>query len=78
MTVLHEATAWATSALRARFAVTQTLTSHFQRPVLVDQPHTVRDTCGLPGADGRPAADNGVTTRGGGTVCVLAKPPAAP
>lgn len=35
--------------------------------VLHDRPHTVRDSCGLPGADGRRVVGNGIATRGGGT-----------
>lgn len=35
--------------------------------VLHDRPHTVRDSCGLPGADGRRVVRNGIATRGVGT-----------
>ncbi len=35
--------------------------------VLHDRPHTMRDSCGLPGADGRCVAGNGIAARGGGT-----------
>jgi len=31
-----------------------------------DRPHMVRDSCGLPAADGRRVAGNGIATRGGG------------
>jgi hypothetical protein len=34
---------------------------------MVDRPHTVRDSCGLPGGDGRRVAGNGIAMRGGGT-----------
>lgn len=73
MTVLDEAMAWATIALRARFAVTLTFSSTFKRPVLIDQPHTVRATCSELAEDGRTLVVSGVVLRSDGKVCTEAE-----
>jgi uncharacterized protein (TIGR00369 family) len=73
MTVIDEAMAWATIALRSRFAVTTEFTSRFRRPVLIDQPHLVRATCGELAADGRTLKVTATVTRADGKVCVEAE-----
>jgi acyl-coenzyme A thioesterase PaaI-like protein len=73
MTVIDEAMAWATIALRSRFAVTTQFTSRFRRPVLIDQPHLVRATCGVLADDGRTLPVTATVTRADGKVCVEAE-----
>lgn len=72
-TVIDEAMAWATIALRSRFAVTTELTTRFRRPVLIDQPHLVRATCGELAADGRTLRVSAVVTRADGKACAEAE-----
>ncbi len=73
LAILDEAMAWATIALRSRFAVTTEFTSRFRRPVLIDQPHLVRATCGELAADGRTLKVSAAVTRVDGKVCVEAE-----
>jgi uncharacterized protein (TIGR00369 family) len=73
ITVIDEAMAWATIALRSRFAVTTELTTRFRRPVLIDQPHLVRATCGELEADGRTLRVTATVTRADGKVCAEAE-----
>lgn len=73
MTVLDEAMAWATIALRSRFAVTTSFTSSFKRPVLIDVLHTVRATCGELAEDGRTLPVTATILRADGKTCVEAK-----
>lgn len=72
MTVLDEGMAWATIALRSRFAVTQEFTSSFRRPVLVGEPHSLVAECGPLGADGRSLEVTGRITRADGKLCASA------
>jgi uncharacterized protein (TIGR00369 family) len=73
MTVIDEAMAWATIALRSRFAVTTEFTSTFRRPVLIDTPHLVRATCQELEADGRTLRVSATVTRPDGKLCVAAE-----
>lgn len=73
MTILDEGMAWATIAVRSRFAVTTEFTSRFKRPVLIGQPHTMVVESGLLGEDGRTLLVTGVITRADGKVCVEAQ-----
>lgn len=72
MTVLDEGMAWATIALRSRFAVTQEFSCSFRRPVLIDAPHTLVAECGPLGEDGRSLDVTGHITRDDGKVCASA------
>lgn len=73
MTVLDEGMAWATIALRARFAVTQEFTTRFTRPVLIDRPHTLRAECGPLAEDGRTLVVTASISREDGKVCASAE-----
>jgi uncharacterized protein (TIGR00369 family) len=73
MTVIDEAMAWATIALRSRFAVTTEFTSTFRRPVLIDTPHLVRATCQELEEDGRTLRVSATVTRPDGKLCVAAE-----
>lgn len=73
MTVLDEGMAWATIALRSRFAVTKEFTSRFVRPVLIGQPHTLRAQCSELDADGRTLHVTGTVTRADGKTCTTAE-----
>lgn len=73
MTVIDEAMAWATIALRSRFAVTTEFTSTFRRPVLIDTVHVVRATCQELEADGRTLRVSATVTRPDGKLCVAAE-----
>jgi len=72
MTVLDEGMAWATIALRSRFAVTQSFTSRFSRPVLVGQTYTLRAECGPLAEDGRTLQVTATITRADGRTCTSA------
>lgn len=72
MTVLDEGMAWATIALRSRFAVTTEFTSAFRRPVLVGQPHTLVAECGLLEEDGRTLRVTASISRADGKLCTQA------
>ncbi len=72
MTVLDEGMAWATIALRSRFAVTKEFTSTFVRPVLIDQPHTMRAECSELAEDGRSLTVTAEITRADGKTCAKA------
>ncbi len=72
MTVLDEGMAWATIALRHRFAVTTEFTSRFRRPVLVGRQHSLRATCSELAADGRTLQVEGSIHREDGKVCAEA------
>jgi acyl-coenzyme A thioesterase PaaI-like protein len=71
MTVIDEGMSWATIALRSRFAVTQTFSSRFRRPVLIDEPHTLRVECGE--LEGRTLQVTAVITRADGKTCTTAE-----
>ena len=73
MTVLDEGMAWATIALRSRFAVTTEFTSRFKRPVLVGQPHTMVVECSPLSDDGRTLIATGRVLRADGKVCTEAE-----
>jgi uncharacterized protein (TIGR00369 family) len=73
MTVLDEGMAWATIALRSRFAVTQSFTSTFKRPVLIGQPHTLVAECEPLGDDGRTLHVSAGITRSDGKLCTSAE-----
>lgn len=72
MTVLDEGMAWATIALRSRFAVTTEFSSVFKRPVLVGQPHTMAAECGQLEPDGRTLRVTASITRADGKLCTQA------
>lgn len=73
MTVLDEAMAWATIALRSRFAVTKEFTSRFLRPVIIGEPHTLRATCSELGSDGRTLTVTAVLNRADAKKCAEAE-----
>lgn len=73
MTVIDEGMSWATIALRSRFAVTQTFSSRFRRPVLIDEPHTLRVECGELDANGRTLTVTATITRADGKTCTSAE-----
>lgn len=73
MTVIDEGMAWATIALRNRFAVTMSFSSSFRRPVLIGQPYTLRVESGELGEDGRTLHLSATITNAEGKTCTTAE-----